>query len=664
MVGLLTSCQELLELQAIEWNAIGSMASRPAAAGAGDCRKQGRISGDDEYQRSAEDAALRWLRIRFRRPGVKRPLHSTQRPRKRTDMFRIRRIYDDILPVNKSAIEEVERIFVDQFPDAPASDIVGLSDRLRNPFMKRFRTILYVAEDARHRVNGFALVLHDPEANFCYLDFLAAGKEAPGRGIGAALYEYVRDEALGMSARGLFYECLPDEPDRCADPKIRKLNAARLRFYEKYGARPIVGTAYETPVPGGGDDNLPYLVWDQLDPSHRLRAEFVRRVMTAVLERKYSDLCPPDYVAKVVASVHDPVSVREFRYLKSSVEQKPAAPGRRELIVTTVNDKHEIHHIRERGYVESPVRIKSIITELAGSGMVEMVKVKEYPMRHILAVHDSDFVEYLQRACENAPEGKSVYPYVFPIRNATRPPKEWSVRAGYYCIDTFTPIHRNAFPAAKRAVDCVLTVADKLLAGRRIAYALVRPPGHHAERRSFGGFCYFSNAAIGAHYLSRHGKVAVLDLDYHHGNGQQDIFYGRSDVLTVSIHGDPDFAYPYFTGFADERGDGAGEGFNLNIPLPEEQDGPQYRVALERALEAVRAFGPTFLVIALGLDPAKGDPTGTWSLAAKDFEANGRMVGSLRLPTLVVQEGGYRSRTLGQNAKSFFRGIVQGITSV
>jgi acetoin utilization deacetylase AcuC-like enzyme len=190
---------------------------------------------------------------------------------------------------------------------------------------------------------------------------------------------------------------------------------------------------------------------------------------------------------------------------------------------------------------------------------------------------------------------------------------------------------------------------------------LVRPPGHHAERRSFGGFCYFNNSAVGAQYLSQHGKVAIIDVDYHHGNGQQDIFYERSDVLTISIHGDPDFAYPYFTGFADERGEGAGEGFNLNIVLPESQNGAQYREALAKAIQTVREFDPAFLVIALGLDPAKGDPTGTWSLGPKDFAANGKMLGSLHLPTLVVQEGGYRTRTLGKNAKNFFRGLMDGI---
>jgi acetoin utilization deacetylase AcuC-like enzyme len=272
-------------------------------------------------------------------------------------------------------------------------------------------------------------------------------------------------------------------------------------------------------------------------------------------------------------------------------------------------------------------------------------------------VHDRDLVDYLQRACAETPMGKSVYPYVFPLRNAARKPADLSVLAGYYCIDTFTPIHRNAFPAAKRAVDCTLTLADEILAGRRFAYALVRPPGHHAESHVFGGFCYFNNAAIAAQRMVAHGKVAILDVDYHHGNGQQEIFYSRGDVLTVSIHGDPSFAYPYFTGFADERGEGAGEGFNVNFPQPETLDGAGYRQALALALDAVRAFGPKYLVVSLGLDPAQGDPTGTWSLRGSDFEANGRMIASLGLPTLVVQEGGYRTRTLGVNARRFFEGL-------
>jgi len=186
----------------------------------------------------------------------------------------------------------------------------------------------------------------------------------------------------------------------------------------------------------------------------------------------------------------------------------------------------------------------------------------------------------------------------------------------------------------------------------------VRPPGHHAERRAFGGFCYFNNCAIVAQFMQNYGKVAILDIDYHHGNGQQDIFYRRSDVLTVSIHGHPDFAYPYFSGFAEEVGESEGEGFNLNLPLPEKVDGEKYRKALTKALRRVDAFGPDFLIVALGLDTAKADPTGTWALLAKDFDHNGRMIGELGLPVVVIQEGGYRTRTLGINARNFLAGLA------
>jgi acetoin utilization deacetylase AcuC-like enzyme len=176
----------------------------------------------------------------------------------------------------------------------------------------------------------------------------------------------------------------------------------------------------------------------------------------------------------------------------------------------------------------------------------------------------------------------------------------------------------------------------------------------------FGGFCYLNSAAIAAHYFSAYGRVAMIDLDYHHGNGQQDIFYRRNDVLTLSIHGDPRFAYPYFSGFADEVGEDAGRGFNINLPLEEKLDGNRYYRVLGQALQQVTAFAPSFLVLCLGFDTAKADPTGSWSLAASDFERNGRAIGALGLPTLVVQEGGYKTRTLGINARHFFRGLWDG----
>lgn len=569
-------------------------------------------------------------------------------------MFRIRRIHDDTLPVDQEAIRQVQELLSVVFPGISLSEVGQIGERLRNPLRQRFLSRLLVAEQSAGALLGFALVLWEPELRFCYLDYIASARGLTGRGVGGALYQRVREDALALGALGLFFECLPDDPALCAPPGLLADNAARLRFYESFGARPIVGTAYETPVTSS-DTCPPFLVFDGLGAA-ALRRETARKVVRAVLAGKYGHLCPPAYVERVVSSFKDdPVRLREPRYGKA--DPPPARPAG-ERIRLVVNDRHEIHHVRERGYVEAPVRVSSILSQIEEGDLCERVAPRGYPESHIRAVHDRGLVEFLRRACAQAAPGKSVYPYVFPIRNTARPPKELLARAGYWCIDTFTPLNRNAWLAARRAVDCTLTAADEVLAGRRFAYALVRPPGHHAERRVFGGFCYLNNAAIAAHYLSSQGRVAMLDVDYHHGNGQQDIFYERSDVLTVSIHGDPRFAYPYFSGFADERGRGPGESFNLNLPLPESIKGPRYRKALERALEDIAAFRPLALVVALGLDPAKGDPTGTWLLTARDFAENGRMIGELGLPTLIVQEGGYRTRTLGVNARHFLEGFL------
>jgi len=578
-------------------------------------------------------------------------------------MFRIRRVQDDITPANKEAIAQVQEILRTQFHLLSKRDVSKLPEQLRNPMKYRFRSILFVAEGSKGRIIGFALLFHEPALKFCYLDYISAAERRTGGGIGGALYERVREEALDLNSIGLFFECLPDDPKLSKDPLILKQNAARLRFYERYGARPVINTRYETPLKPG-DDNPPYLVYDGLGQGDGLPLVAAREIVRAVLERKYKGVCPPSYVEMVVESFQDdPVRLREPKYIKKAPLPPRRAVAVDKQIVLVINDRHLIHHVEELGYVESPVRIDTILKELDKTGLFNKIAPRHFSERYIKTVHDGQFVDYFKKVCAGLSAGQSVYPYVFPIRNIARPPKELPVRAGYYCIDTFTPINGNAFLAAKRAVDCALTAAGQILEGYRLAYALVRPPGHHAERRSFGGFCYFNSAAIAAQYLSAYGRVAILDIDYHHGNGAQNIFYQRLDVLTTSIHGHPSFAYPYFSGFADEKGAGAGKGFNINIPLPENVDGERYRQVLSEAVRRISRFRPQFLIVPLGLDTAREDPTGSWSLEADDFEAVGRMIGSLRLPTLVVQEGGYDTRVLGINARRFFSGLWAGYYS-
>ena len=570
-------------------------------------------------------------------------------------MFRIQKIHDVTTPTNRRLVSQVQAMLRVQFNQLSEKDIAKLPAQLANPLKYRFRSILLVAEN-HSAVRGFALLSHAPDLDFVLLDYICAGRGETGGGIGGALYSRVREECLQLGVIGIFFECLPDDPVLSPDPKVRRQNAARLRFYERFGARPIAGTAYEEPVKPE-DTDPPYLVFDDLGQDEALSRAKARKIVRAILERKYGELCPPAYIEKVVRSFRDnPVRLREPKYVTGPEAAAALRPQLRKIALI-VNDQHSIHHVNDRGYVEAPVRIRSILTELDRTDLFEKQAARRYGKDHIEAVHDRGFVRFLEKACANVPPGNSVYPYVFPVRNRARPPKDLPLRAGYYCIDTFTPLNANAYKAALRSVDCALTGADSLLDGSRAAYALVRPPGHHAEREAFGGFCYFNSSAIAAHYLSAHGKVALLDIDYHHGNGAQDIFWQRRDVLTVSIHGHPRYTYPYFSGFDDEKGESDGRGYNLNLPLPENIDGERYRRELGKALDRVRKFDPQFLVLALGLDTARGDPTGSFQLMTRDFRENGRMVGAMGLPTLVVQEGGYRTQTLGINARHFFTGL-------
>jgi len=576
-------------------------------------------------------------------------------------MFRIRRIYDDVTPEDKEAIRYAQEILGDQFPGLNKHEIQALPSKLRNPLKHRFRSILFVAEDSRGHIKGFALMHHENDLQFCYLDFLSTSKTTVGRGVGGALYARIRQEALTLKTMGIFLECLPDDPKLSPDPQIRKQNISRLRFYERFGCLPIINTAYETPILPTAT-NSPYLMFDNLGQDTELPLGKAKIIVRTIIERKYAKLCTADYINTVVDSFKDdPVILRKPKYIKiipKTAVSNIIPPDQR--IVLVVNKQYPIHHAQEKGYFESPVKIESIRDELGKMDIFTEIPVMHFGKTRILSIHNKDLINYLKKVGINLDMETSFYPKVFPIRNRTKPPKALSLRAGYYCIDTLTPIDNNVYSAAKGSIDCALTAAKAVSEGQRLAYALVSPPGHHAERNFFGGFCYMNSSAAAAQYLSNYGRVAILDIDYHHGNGLQDIFYERADILTTSIHCQPSQAYPYFSGFASEIGAAEGKGFNLNIPLPAKINSEQYREQLNKVLRRIARFKPRFLIVALGFDIATGDPTGTWNLEAEDFKKNGRMIGSLLLPTVVIQEGGYDTKLIGVNASYFFNGLWNG----
>ena len=570
-------------------------------------------------------------------------------------MIRIQRVYGSVLPIDRQRISQAQEIFRQNF-SAVASYADNIPDVLDHPFKFGYDSILLVCETAMAKVMGFSLVMHFPEINSSLLDFLATRRQMRGGGIGGALFEATQEYLQQQGSRGLYMEVLPDDPAQVRDPALLKENQQRLRFYEHYGIRPIINTEFETPI---GQSPAPYLLFDGLGRGAPLRRSECRAAIRLILTRKYSHLVTPDYIERVVESViDDPVRFREPRYVKNppEIDRKERVEKAFGMICGSL---HAIHHVRDRGYVERPARVGALEKAAMSTGLFNRITPRHFGDEHIRAVHDHDFLAYLKVVCEKLSNGTPVYPYVFPIRRPERKPKELAVRAGYYCIDTFTPLDHQAYQAARQAVDVALTGAEDVLRGRRVAYALCRPPGHHAERRTFGGFCYLNNAAIAAQFLSRHGTVAMLDIDYHHGNGAQDIFYNRNDVLTISLHGHPNHSYPYFSGFADEQGDGPGKGFNHNFPLPEATDETLYLQTLDKAIRTIERFKPTFLVVCLGFDTIKGDPTGSFVLRVSSLRKVGQRIGRLKLPTLVVQEGGYSLRNLRQGAPAFFGGIAQ-----
>jgi acetoin utilization deacetylase AcuC-like enzyme/GNAT superfamily N-acetyltransferase len=568
-------------------------------------------------------------------------------------MFRIRKIYDDTTLANRHAIEQVQSIIKQQFPTARREDLEKIPLQLHDPVKYKYRSVLFVADDTAGHVKGFGVMLHLADLNVAYLELISAAPLKKGGGIGSLLYERIREESAKLKVKGLFFECSIDD-DRINDPATLKNNQLRMKFYERYSAYPVCNNVYDSPV-NPGDQDLYYLMYDALDTHAPLPLPLTRAVVRAILERKYHDIVSREQVEEVVHSFRDdPAVLRAPGY---SPKPAPVHKHEKTSIALVINDQHAIHHVTDKGYLESPIRLPQILKEINRTGLFEQVPHRKTPASLLRRIHDPEYLSFLRDVCKQLPADKSIYPSVFPGRNRFRKSRDVEVQIGCFCTDTTTPLNRNAYLAASGAVDCAVTAAEMLLEDYDLSYALVRPPGHHAEWSKFGGFCYFNSTAAAAEYLSDYGRVAVLDVDFHHGNGTQDIFYERADVLTVSIHGDPSYAYPFFSGIAAEKGNGAGAGFNINLPLPEDCSVDLYQETLVKALKRITAFKPDYLIIALGLDTAKRDPTGSWQLIAKDFHKNGTLIGSMDLPILVVQEGGYRTQTIGTNARCFFEGL-------
>ncbi|MFP4378930.1 MAG: histone deacetylase family protein [Candidatus Sumerlaeia bacterium] len=347
----------------------------------------------------------------------------------------------------------------------------------------------------------------------------------------------------------------------------------------------------------------------------------------------------------------------DSRSISSSPRRNPSRfRVDRPIDVVLVGEAHALHHIRRKEYAERPLRVSAILKGLERID-VSWHASREYSLDPIREVHDGGMVDFLEKAARRLADGVHLYPEAFPLPSQRRSPKSWEFQLGFYCNDAFTPVTNRVFHIARQSVHCAMTGADLILEGSPLAYSLCRPPGHHTTRGIFGGYCYLNNTAIAAHYLSQKGKVAIVDLDYHHGNGTQDIFYHRGDVFFASIHGHPDFSYPYFAGYANERGEGEGRGRNRNFPLQSGIGDGEYQAALEKTCVAIRRFRPKYLVVSLGLDIMRGDQEGTFLVTAAGMREIGAMLHEIGVPTLVIQEGGYALNNLRRGAVAFLGGL-------
>jgi acetoin utilization deacetylase AcuC-like enzyme len=312
--------------------------------------------------------------------------------------------------------------------------------------------------------------------------------------------------------------------------------------------------------------------------------------------------------------------------------------------------RHKLHV--PEGHPDVPDRVELLLEAALNFGLTSR-EPEDAGLEPIAAVHAPGLLALLQTAYRRFAQLKEgprpAIPDTFALRDLAGyiPRSIWG-HLGYYCNDNLTPILEGTWTAAYWSAQAALAAARAVDSGAALAYALCRPPGHHAYRDLYGGYCYLNNAAVAAEELARRGRrTAILDIDYHHGNGTQAIFYDRDNVFFCSIHADPEDEYPYYCGFAHEIGHGAGEGHTLNLPLPLDADETSYLRALAWGLEVIEAYSPDVVVVSLGFDALAGDPHGGMQLGPGTFRPIGRLIAGLRRPLLLVQEGGYALPSLG-----------------
>lgn len=311
---------------------------------------------------------------------------------------------------------------------------------------------------------------------------------------------------------------------------------------------------------------------------------------------------------------------------------------------------------------EQPARIDALLSGVQSLGLTVQTP-QDHGMNAIAAIHPARYLTFLQTIharWQHIPGASAeVIPNIHPANRSDGYPLSAVGQAGYHMTDTSCPIGAKTWDAAYASAQTAIAASELILQGNRSTYALCRPPGHHAFAELAGGFCYLNNTAIAAQQLTLSGrKVAILDIDVHHGNGTQGIFYDRADVLTVSIHAHPERFYPFFWGYPEERGTGLGEGANLNLCLPRGSDDVAFLHALDEALNTITLWGADTIVLALGLDAFVGDPFKGLAVTTQGFAKIGQTIAALARPTLIVQEGGYLSPELSQNLAAVLKAFV------